>query len=122
MFFGRSPIKTSAPEARLAVVGSSEFATDLAAGLGEQIGGGVYRNNFQLVRNLVDWAIEDTDLLQIRGSGSFARTLKPMEEDERNIWEVINYIFVLLALGAVIGIAAARRKRAKKSLAEEVAS
>lgn len=115
-------IKESAPEARLAVIGSSEFASDLAAGLGEQIGGGVYRNNFQLVRNLVDWALADTDLLAIRGSGSFARTLKPMEEDERNIWEVVNYIFVLAALGAVIGIAATRRRKARKSLIEEVAS
>jgi ABC-2 type transport system permease protein len=115
-------IKESAPEARLAVVGSSEFASDLAASLGEQMSGGEYRNNFLLVRNLVDWAVADTDLLEIRGSGAFARTLKPMEEKEKSTWEVINYIFVLAALGGVIAVAAARRRRARKSLIEEVAS
>ncbi|MDJ0766623.1 MAG: Gldg family protein [Myxococcota bacterium] len=115
-------IKASAPEARLAVVGSSEFVSDLAARLGDQMGGGVYRNNFQLARNLVDWAVADTDLLEIRGSGAFARTLKPMEANDRTLWEAMNYIFVLAALGAVIAVAAVRRRKARVRITAKEAS
>jgi ABC-2 type transport system permease protein len=113
-------IKESAKEARLVVVGSSAFASDLVASLGDQIGGGVYRGNFQLVRNLVDWALADTDLLGIRTAGAFARTLKPLEDKERGAWEIANYAVALLALAAVVAVSIVRRRRVRPLAGSEV--
>ena len=106
-------IKQSTTDARLVVVGSSAMASDLIKGLGDQVGGGVYRDNFALVRNLVDWALEDTDLLSIRSSGSFARTLRPMSEGRKTRWEFYNYALVFAALLAVVIFASTRRRRAE---------
>ena len=38
-------LKTSNAEARLVVVGTSEFTSDLVTQMGQQIGGGTYRGN-----------------------------------------------------------------------------
>jgi ABC-2 type transport system permease protein len=103
-------IKSSTPEARLAVVGSSDFTGDLVAQLGSQMGGGAFRGNLVFVRNLVDWALEDTDMLSIRSAGAFARTLKPMEDNERSRYELINYVLVMLGLIAVLGLTVTRRR------------
>ena len=106
-------LKKSTPDARLAVVGSSEFVSDLITQLGGQIGGGTYRGNPLLLRNLVDWALEDTDLLSIRSAGAFARTLESMEERQRWNYEIGNYLFVIVALLAVMAVALTRRRMAK---------
>jgi ABC-2 type transport system permease protein len=112
-------LKKSTGDARLAVVGSSAFASDLVASLSGQMGGGVYRGNAQLIHNLVDWAVSDTDLLQIRSGGAFARTLDPIEEDKRSLLELMNYVFVLVALAVVVIIAITRRRRTKSILVTE---
>jgi ABC-2 type transport system permease protein len=115
-------LKESTPEARLAVVSSSAFVSDLVSNFSNQIGGGLYRGNSQFLRNLVDWALADTDLLQIRTSGSLARTLKPIEDDQRSIWEIGNYVFALAALFVVVIIASTRRRRAKPIISVEAKS
>ena len=91
----------------------------VCAGAEQEIGasGAIYRGNFQLVRNLIDWAVADTDLLQIRGSGAFARTLMPLSEAEKTRWELTNYLVVLIALAVVVGIAATTRRRTRPLLA-----
>lgn len=106
-------LKTATPDARLVVLGSSEMVSDLVAQIGAQIGGGPYRGNMLLVRNLIDWSLEDTDMLQIRSAGAFARTLKPLKPEERTTYEVANYAVVLLALFGVLGVALTRRRMAK---------
>lgn len=106
-------LKTSTPDARLVVVGSSEFVGDLVTQIGGQIGGGSYRGNPVLLRNLIDWTLEDTDLLQIRSAGAFARTLEPMDDATRTRYEATNYVLVLLALLAVLGFTIARRRMVK---------
>jgi ABC-2 type transport system permease protein len=105
----------SSAEARLVVVGSSAFASDLVRGLGGQLGasGAIYRGNFQLVRNLIDWSLADTDLLEIRGSGAFARTLRPLSESRKQMWELGNYAFVLMTLAIIVMIAATARRRTR---------
>src|SRR5690606_32086031 len=55
-------VKESVPDARLAVVGSSEIVSDLLLQLAQSPGGEVHRGNLQLLQNLVDWSTEDTDL------------------------------------------------------------
>ncbi|MFN3202572.1 MAG: Gldg family protein [Bradymonadia bacterium] len=112
-------IKQSVGDARLVVVGSSTFASDIITGLAQDASGGVYRGNFQFLRNIVDWALADTDLLQIRSAGAFARTLDPMEDSERTTWEVSNYGFALIALALVVFLAAGTRRRRPLTLAPE---
>ncbi len=114
-------LKESTPDARLVVVASSAFVSDFVKRLGDQFGAGgaVYRGNFQLLRNLIDWSLEDTDLLQIRGGGAFARTLVTLSDAQKSAWEFFNYSLVIVAL-AVIAIAArAARRRATPIVAEE---
>lgn len=106
-------LKQASADARLVVIGSSEFVSDLITQLAQQLGGGPYRANPLLVHNLIDWALEDTDLLQIRSAGAFARTLRSLESHERSRYELMNYVIVLLALLAVLGIALTRRRLAK---------
>jgi hypothetical protein len=79
----------------------------------------MYTSNFQFARNLIDWTLADTDLLEIRTGGTFARTLKPMDDKTTNIWEIANYLFVLLALGLVVFIFAGKRRNTKSLLETE---
>ena len=45
--------------------------------------GASHRSNLQLVQNLIDWSVEDSDLLAIRGGGAFTRTLAPLDDDAK---------------------------------------
>ncbi|MBN2714921.1 MAG: Gldg family protein, partial [Deltaproteobacteria bacterium] len=112
-------LKHSVPGARLAVVGSAELLSDLTVQISSQIAGNVERSNFQLMRNLIDWAVADTDLLEIRTAGTFARTLNPIDESTRNKWEWGNYIFVLIALCVVVFVTVTRRRKQKSLLEKE---
>jgi ABC-2 type transport system permease protein len=104
-------MKVSLPDARLTVLGSADMVSDLMLQLSEQPGGEVHRSNLQLLMNLVDWSVEDTDLLTIRTAGSFARTLVPMTEEETRRWEYGVYgVAVVLLLGVT---AVPRRRRAQ---------
>jgi ABC-2 type transport system permease protein len=106
-------MKESLPDAKLVVVGSSEMVSDLMMQLANGPGGEVHRNNLQLVQNLVDWSVESTDLLSIRSSGAFARTLRPMGEAESRGWELGVYGLTALLLLGVTLIPARRRSRAQ---------
>ncbi len=106
-------LKRSTTEARLVVIGSSEFTSDLVTRMGQQVGGGPYRGNMVLVRNLVDWSLADTDMLTIRSAGAFARTLRPLKQHERAKYETINYAIVLVALLGVLVVALTRRRMAQ---------
>jgi ABC-2 type transport system permease protein len=108
-------LKESTPEARLVVVASSAFVSDFVKRLGDQFGAGgaVYRGNFQLMRNLIDWSLEDTDLLEIRGGGAFARTLVTLTDGQKSSWELLNYALVIVALAVIALTARATRRRAR---------
>jgi len=105
-------IESSPDSARLVVIGSGAFVSDpvlqLTQGVSE-----VAVVNLQLVQNLVDWCLEDVELLDIRTRGTYARTLRPEDEYNSHAWEWGNY---LVALVAVIGIGVGtlgRRRRAR---------
>ena len=106
-------MKQSTPDARLVVLASADVVGDAVASLSMQPSGGAYRGNLLLVRNLIDWTLEDTDLLQIRSAGAFARTLRKMDDAERWKWQLGNYGFVLAALLGVLGVAITRRRMAR---------
>lgn len=101
----------SVTDGRLVVIGSSEIVSDLLVGLANQFQGEVHRNNIQLLANLVDWSVEDTELLSIRSSGAFARTLDPLTDDERASIEFVTYALVLVPLVLIVGLPRARRRR-----------
>ncbi len=102
-------VQTSLPDARLAVLGSSEMVSDILLQLSQSPGGEVHRGNVQFLQNLVDWSTEDTDLLAIRTSGAFARTLDPTDEDTRSKLKLAMYALGISLLIAIAGAVQARR-------------
>ena len=118
---GSAPVLPDAPRAsrlskspersRLVVIGSSNFVADPVLQIGRQ-GGDVALTNLELVQNLVDWALEDVELLRIRTRGRHARVLEPTEADERRALEFGNYAFALVAVFGIGFATLGRRRRA----------
>jgi ABC-2 type transport system permease protein len=102
-------LERSPPGTRVVVIGSSSFVSDEVIELSRSAGSEHVLNDLQLVQNLVDWAVADTDLLTIRSRGNYTRVLD-VPEDERGRWELINYGLVALGLAGVIGATALRRR------------
>jgi ABC-2 type transport system permease protein len=106
-------LKQSLPDARLVVLGSMDLVSDLVMQLSAQPGGEVHRSNLQLIQNLVDWSVEDTDLLSIRSSGAFARTLRPIEEQEARVFETGVVAWMAAMLAGVTLLPSRRRRRVR---------
>jgi ABC-2 type transport system permease protein len=104
-------IEASPESARLVVIGSAEFIDDIVLDISSSLSPDRYLNNLQFVQNVVDWSVEDQDLLGIRTRGTFARLLKPLEQDDQSLWEGLNYGLALVALVAIGGVWTWRRKR-----------
>jgi ABC-2 type transport system permease protein len=102
-------IERSPPDARVVVVGSSSFVTDELLELSQRAGAEYVQNNLELVQNMVDWAVADTDLLSIRSRGTHTRLLE-VAPDGRGKWETINYAIVILGLGIVVVLSILRRR------------
>jgi ABC-2 type transport system permease protein len=94
-------ISESPESSRLAVIGSAEFVDDVVLDLSASISADRYLLNLQFLQNLVDWSVEDEDLLEIRSRGAYTRLLEPLEESEQSFWEVVNYGVALLAVAGV---------------------
>jgi ABC-2 type transport system permease protein len=105
-------LKQSLPDARLVVLAAPEMVSDLMLQLAGQPGGEVHRSNLQLLQNLVDWSVEDTDLLAIRSAGVFARTLRPVSEQQARAYETGIVVLTAGMLGAATVFPARRRRRA----------
>jgi ABC-2 type transport system permease protein len=103
-------LERSTSDARLVVIGSSSFVSDEGLGISQGFSRQVV-NNFSLVQNIIDWAVEDTDLLSIRARGNVTRTLDDVDEDARKLWEYGNYGIALAGLALVVAIAHLRRRR-----------
>ena len=106
-------LKQSLPDARIVVLGASDAVSDLILQIAAQPGGEVHRANLQLLQNLVDWSVADTDLLAIRSSGAFARTLRPLDEDEARGYEIGVAVGTALLLAAATVVPARRRRQAQ---------
>jgi len=94
-------IETSPESARLVVIGSAEFVDDLIFSISASLSRDRYLNTLQFVQNVVDWSVEDLDLLEIRSRGTTTRLLSPMTESQQSLWEGTNYGVALLALVAI---------------------
>ncbi|MEZ4866540.1 MAG: Gldg family protein [Caldilineaceae bacterium] len=100
----------SPPTARLIVIGSGEFVDDFVLQLSSQLSQDQMLSNLQFAQNTVDYAVEDTELLNIRARGTFTRLLNPIDESQRATWEYGNYIVALLALLLTAGLWYIRRR------------
>ena len=106
-------IKKSLPDARLAVLATNEMVSDVLMQITSQFSGELHRGNVQLIENLIDWSAEDMELLSIRSSGVFARTLRPISSDEAQRWEYGCYAFAAGSLALVAWIPRQRRNRTR---------
>jgi len=94
------------------VLGSGAFVSDPVLALSQGPGDGGLAN-LQLVHNLVDWCLEDVELLDIRTRGSYARTLIPDDDYSSRAWEWGNYIVALVAVLSIGLGTLGRRRRAR---------
>ena len=106
-------IETSPERTRLVVLGSASFVSDFVADLAQQQGSDSHLANLQLIQILVDWCLEDIDLLKIRSRGRYARLLAPTTPGLRQAVEWGNYGFALVAVVAIGGATLRRRRRAR---------
>lgn len=97
-------IKKSAESARLILVPSSSFINDQTMRLAGMAGGTEYLNPLQFMTNAVEWSLEDTGLLTIRGRGQFSQTLPPIENGEQWMIELGNYLAALFLVFAVFWV------------------
>ncbi len=91
-------IDRSPESARIILFSSNSFLSDeildlAASGLGTR-----YLMPVQLVENAIDWSLEDRGLLGLRGRTHFSRTLDPLDEETRMLWESLNYGLAVLGL------------------------
>ena len=93
-----SVISQSPESAKLLVFSSSDFLSDQTIRMISAASGSLYSNTLQLVANVVDWTVEDSSLLTIRGRGHFNRTLPPMVSTDQRLWEYGNYVLALLGI------------------------
>ncbi len=105
-------IELSPERSRLIVLGSASFVSDFIADLSRQ-GLDANLGNMQLLQNLVDWCLEDIDLLEIRSRGTYARLLEPTSLGTRKALEWGNYIFAIVAVVVIGLVSLGRRRKAK---------
>ncbi|MEM9620212.1 MAG: Gldg family protein [Pseudomonadota bacterium] len=104
-----SSVITQSPEsARLLVFSSNDFLADQTLQMIGSADGTVYANSVQMMANVVDWALEDQNLIGIRARGNFNRTLPGMEVGEQSFVEYVNYGLALLGVLLVLVIYRAR--------------
>jgi len=104
-------LKKSPDSARLVVVGSAEFINDTVISISQSMSQERYLNSLSFIQNIIDWSVEDEELLEIRSRGSQARLLYPLSHAEQTIWEWLNYGIVAFALLLVSLYGGWRRKR-----------
>jgi ABC-2 type transport system permease protein len=103
-------IEQSPESSRLVVIGSAEFIDDVVLDLSSSLSADMYLLNLQFMQNVVDWSVEDQDLLAIRSRGAYTRLLEPLEEGEQSFWEWLNYGVALLAVIAIGAVWNLRRR------------
>ena len=105
-------INRSPQSAQIVLISSNDFLRDSVVQITGSATGSRNLSGYQLVANVIDWALEDESLLSIRSRGKYNRTLPPMKRDTQRFWEVSNYVFVVIAiiLIAVLRRVAKRRR------------
>src|SRR5208337_323945 len=95
-------IEHSPESARIILLGSSSFLSDDVLSLISETDRTQYLAPLTFAQNLVDWSLEDRNLLALRARGGlFSRTLGPVKSGEQPMWEYSNYALALIGLGIV---------------------
>ena len=110
-----SVIRRAPESARLMVIASNDFLADQTLQMVGSADGTMYTNPLQLMVNVVDWALEDQNLIGIRARGHFNRTLPPMAESEQAWLEYLNYGLALLGI-VLVYLVFRQRQRARTAL------
>ena len=110
-----SVIERSPESSRLVVFGSSQFVSDTSIQLLSSASGSLYQNSLQLIANVVDWSVEDSSLMSIRGRGQFNRTLPPLSEQAQFSWELTIYALTIVGLLVTYLVTWGIRRRKNRS-------
>ena len=113
-----SVIEKSPKSSRLIIIASNEFVSDNTIRIESMVNDSRYLNALQLVENSVDWSVQDHALLSMKNRRHFARTLFPLEDQQKRNWEMFNYIFALLGLTIVYGLHRYLKMRSAKRYRE----
>ncbi len=108
-------IKKSPESARLVVVGSAEFINDTVFSISQSMSQDRFMNSLSFLQNLIDWSVEDEELLVIRSRGTYARLLMPLSRQQQTFWEWLNYGVAILAL-LVVSLYGGLRQRKERPL------
>ncbi|MCZ6617160.1 MAG: Gldg family protein [Gammaproteobacteria bacterium] len=96
-----SVIERSPESARLFLFASNDFLADQTLRMVGSADGTLYGNSVQMMANVVDWSLEDRNLLSIRSRGHFNRTLPPLDSGDQALIEYLNYGLALAGVGMV---------------------
>ena len=91
-------IERSPESARIILFASNSFLSDTVLNLASGGMGTQYLNPVNLVKNAIDWSLEDRGLLGIRGRTHYSRTLFPLSHSAQVFWEYLNYGLAALGL------------------------
>jgi ABC-2 type transport system permease protein len=94
-------IDRSPASARIVVFASNVFLSDISLDLASAGMGTRYLFPVELMKNTVDWSLEDRGLLGIRGRAHYSRTLPPLGKETQVFYEYLNYGLALAGLFAV---------------------
>ena len=99
VFLKDKVILNSASNSRLILVSSNNLVSDPVINLISSSIGSGYIEPLNLVENLIDWSLEDVDLLKIRGRSQFVKTLPPLTKQEMMKIEFaiycLSFIFII---------------------------
>jgi ABC-2 type transport system permease protein len=103
------------------VVASNDFASDQVLSGVIAAAGTQYFGPLEFLLNAVDWALEDSSLMEIRSRAHFNRTLPPLETAAQARVEYGNYGLALLILAALYALWRLQRGRRLAQLQEALA-
>lgn len=108
-------IERSPESARIILIGSSSFLSDEVLSVVSEVDRTQYLTPLSFAQNLVDWSLEDRNLLALRArGGQFSRILSPLQSGSQAIWEYLNYALALLGLGLIYLIHRSFRRASKR--------
>lgn len=111
----RLVVNQSPESSRLVVIGSLEFLNDVSLGFSRALSADRFLFNLQFLENVVDWSLEDEELLGLRSRGASTRLLDRLDEGEQTFWEALNYGVALAAL-VILGVVWKLRQRSEKPM------
>jgi len=118
-----SGVIAQSPEAaQIVLVSSNDFLRDTIVQITGSANGSRNLSAYQLLANVVDWALEDEGLLSIRSRGKYNRTLPPMERETQRYWELGNYVFAAIAILLIVFLRGVFNRRRQRYFANFIGS